>query len=134
MIQMNSTASAIQGVFDNLRIQLQMLDSEIKADEKSKAEFERHLQILSQKKADIEVRMKANEEWSKSYDTDIGPFAQKSLSPLLLPSPLLFLWLTHLAGRYKQMTNEIASIYDNAKQGHVRGIKLLVGAIFSLPM
>jgi hypothetical protein len=24
------------------------------------------------------------------------------------------------------MTNEIASIYDNAKQGHVRGIKLLV--------
>jgi hypothetical protein len=81
MIEMNSTASAIQGVFDNLRMQLQMLDGEIKADEKSKAEFERHLQILRQKKADIEVRMKANEEWSKSYDTDIGPFAQKSVLP-----------------------------------------------------
>jgi chromosome segregation ATPase len=78
MIAMNSTASAIQGVLDNLRIQLQMLDNEIKADERSKAEFERHLKILNQKKTDIEMRIQANEEWSKSYDSDIGPFAQKS--------------------------------------------------------
>lgn len=77
MIEMNSTASAIQGVFDNLRMQLQILDNEIKADEKSKAEFERHLQILLQRKEDIEIRIKQNEEWSKSYDSDIGPFAQK---------------------------------------------------------
>jgi septal ring factor EnvC (AmiA/AmiB activator) len=78
MIAMNSTASAIQGVLDNLRIQLQMLDDEIKADEKSKAEFERHLKILHQRKSDIQAKIQANEEWSKNYDSDVGPFAQKS--------------------------------------------------------
>lgn len=104
MIEMNSTASAIKGVLDNLRMQLQILDSEIKSDENSKAEFERQLNILEQRKSDIQSRIRSNEEWSKNYDSDIGPFAQK----------------------YKQMTNDIASIYENAKQGHVRGIKLLV--------
>mmetsp|Transcript_2472 Transcript_2472/g.2433 ORF Transcript_2472/g.2433 Transcript_2472/m.2433 type:complete len:146 (+) Transcript_2472:91-528(+) len=103
MIEMNSTASAIKGVLDNLRMQLQILDSEIKADENSKAEFERQLNILEQRKNDIQSRIRANEEWSKNYDSDIGPFAQK----------------------YKQMTDDIASIYENAKQGHVKGIKLL---------
>jgi hypothetical protein len=28
------------------------------------------------------------------------------------------------------MTNEIASIYENAKQGHIHGIKLLVSCYF----
>jgi hypothetical protein len=58
-------------------MQLQILDSEIKADEKSKAEFERHLHLLETKKTDIMTRMRANEEWSKQYDSDIGPFANK---------------------------------------------------------
>lgn len=92
MIEMNSTASAIQGVLDNLRIQLQILDNEIKADEKSKAEFERHLQILIHKKEDIEIRIKANEEWSKSYDSDIGPFAQKYVCSSSIPSLFLILF------------------------------------------
>ena len=35
---MNTTASAIKGVLDNLRMQIGVLDAEIKADEKSKAE------------------------------------------------------------------------------------------------
>ena len=38
MIEMNTTASAIKGVLDNLRMQIGVLDAEIKADEKSKAE------------------------------------------------------------------------------------------------
>eukprot|EP00602_Paraphysomonas_sp_CaronLab_P007813 CAMPEP_0185031050 /NCGR_PEP_ID=MMETSP1103-20130426/18289_1 /TAXON_ID=36769 /ORGANISM="Paraphysomonas bandaiensis, Strain Caron Lab Isolate" /LENGTH=137 /DNA_ID=CAMNT_0027566411 /DNA_START=132 /DNA_END=545 /DNA_ORIENTATION=- len=103
MIEMNSTASAIKGVLDNLRMQLQMLDDEIKADEKSKAEFERHLNVLENRKSDILSRINANKEWSKNYDADIGPFANK----------------------YKEMTADIAAIYDRAKAGHTRGIKLL---------
>jgi chromosome segregation ATPase len=77
MIQMNSTASAIKGVLDNLRIQLKMLDDEIKADENSKAEFERHLNILTQKRDDIQGRISSNEEFARNYDADIGPFANK---------------------------------------------------------
>lgn len=77
MIEMNSTASGIKGVLDNLRMQLQILDAEIKADEKSKAEFERHLGLLETRKTDILTRMRGNEEWSKQYDSDIGPFANR---------------------------------------------------------
>lgn len=103
IIEMNRTSSAIKGVLDNLRMQIGILDAEIKADEKSKAEYERYLNILNTKKEDIIKRMESNAEWSKNYDRDIGPFAN----------------------RYKEMTADIGKIYDRAKEGHQRGIKLL---------
>jgi chromosome segregation ATPase len=77
IIEMNRTASGIKGVLDNLRVQLQILEEEIKADEKSKAEYERRLNQLEQQKEDITKRMAANAEWSKMYDSDIGPFANR---------------------------------------------------------
>mmetsp|Transcript_2886 Transcript_2886/g.5211 ORF Transcript_2886/g.5211 Transcript_2886/m.5211 type:complete len:139 (-) Transcript_2886:226-642(-) len=103
MIEMNTTASAIKGVLDNLRMQIGILDAEIKADEKSKAEYDRHLAILERQKSELIRRNEENAAWSKNYDTDVGPFAAK----------------------YKQMTEDIANIYDNAKNGHANGIKLL---------
>ena len=74
---MNTTASAIKGVLDNLRMQIGLLDAEIKADEKSKAEYDRHLATLQRQKDELLCRMSENNEWSRNYDTDVGPFAQK---------------------------------------------------------
>ena len=50
---------------------------EIKADEKSKAEFERHLFSLNTRKEELNNRLRENKEWLVSYDRDIGPFTQK---------------------------------------------------------
>jgi hypothetical protein len=44
-----------------------------------------------------------NENWAKSYETDLGPFTQK----------------------YDAITNEIGGLYGNAKKGHAKGISLL---------
>jgi hypothetical protein len=103
MIAMNRTSSNIKGVMDNLRMQLKVLDAEIKADEKSKEEFERYLNVLKTKQLDLQTRINFNQEFGKQYDTDIGPFANK----------------------YKEMTAEIGKIYNQAKIGHQNGIKLL---------
>ena len=100
MIAMDSTAQGIKGVMDNLHVQLGMLDTQIKNDEKSKMEFERHLTMLETKKAELEARVKQNEEWTKSYNTE-------SLEA------------------YKSMTAEIGVIYEKAKVGHAKGIVLL---------
>jgi hypothetical protein len=77
MIEMNTTASAIKGVLDNLRMQLGLLDAEIRADEKSKAEYDRHLAVLQRQKEELLKRVGENAAWSKNYDTDVGPFAAK---------------------------------------------------------
>jgi chromosome segregation ATPase len=77
MIEMNTTASAIKGVLDNLRMQLGLLDDEIRADEKSKAEYDRHLAVLQRQKEELLKRVDENAAWSKNYDTDVGPFAAK---------------------------------------------------------
>ena len=100
---MDRTASSIKGVLDNLRVQIQIIDQDIKASEKSKAEFDKILGTYEKKKADLERRIKQNEEWVNNYDTDVGPFAQ----------------------RYADMTSQIGQIYDKAKDGHARGIDVL---------
>ena len=103
MIEMDSTASSIKGVLTNLQNQLTVLDAQIRLDEKSKKDFERHLSTLETKKAELEARVKQSEEWAKTYDTEVGPFAD----------------------RYKAMTADIGVIYDQAKIGHAKGIVLL---------
>lgn len=103
MIQMDSTASSIKGVLDNLHVQLGILDTQIKNEERSKMDFERHLKTLETKKSELEARVKHNEGWIKTYDTNVGPFAE----------------------RYKAMTQDIGNIYDKAKVGHAKGIVLL---------
>ena len=103
MIAMDATASSIKGVLDNLHVQLSTLDQQIKSDEKSKMDFERHLTTLETKKSELEARMKQNEDWAKTYDTEVGPFAD----------------------RYKAMTADIGTIYEKAKLGHSKGIILL---------
>jgi chromosome segregation ATPase len=100
MITMSRTSSSIKSVLDNVRIQLEILEADIKAAEKSKMEFERHLTILENKKQELQARVKKNTEWAETYDAQVGPFA----------------------ARYNDMTTKIGEIYDNAKKNHKKGL------------
>lgn len=59
---------------------------------------------LGEKKREIERRIEANTRWTSSFDQDLGPFEKM----------------------YQAKTKEIASIYDDAKERHKEGIKVLV--------
>lgn len=59
---------------------------------------------LGEKKREIESRIEANTRWTSSFDQDLGPFEKM----------------------YQAKTREIASIYDDAKERHKEGIKVLV--------
>lgn len=100
---MNRTSSSIKGVLDNLRVQIQIIDDDIKASEKSKMEFERQLTILETRKEELKRRVDRNNEWAATYDLEVGPFAAK----------------------YNDMTKGIGQIYEKAKVGHKKGIELL---------
>eukprot|EP00607_Mallomonas_marina_P002813 CAMPEP_0182428908 /NCGR_PEP_ID=MMETSP1167-20130531/24502_1 /TAXON_ID=2988 /ORGANISM="Mallomonas Sp, Strain CCMP3275" /LENGTH=125 /DNA_ID=CAMNT_0024612117 /DNA_START=171 /DNA_END=548 /DNA_ORIENTATION=+ len=100
---MNRASSGIKGVLDNMRTQLSILDEEIKADEESKMEYDRQLATLNIRKADLQKRLEKNEEWVKGFDKDVGPVTKK----------------------YNEMTTEINAIYEHAKNGHKRGVKVL---------
>eukprot|EP00904_Undaria_pinnatifida_P007229 jgi/Undpi1/3636/HiC_scaffold_16.g07006.m1 len=101
---MHAIVCSRQGVLETLGNELKQLDEEIKADESGKQEFERQLAQLEEKKRDIENRIEANTRWTASFDTDLGPFQQL----------------------YSSQTQEIASIYGDAKARHKEGIKVLV--------
>lgn len=58
---------------------------------------------LDEKKKELQARIQLNSQWIAGFDTDLGPFEQL----------------------YKQKTQEIASIYDNAKVRHKKGIEVL---------
>ena len=62
----------LKGVLDNLKMQINILDADIKAMEKSKKEFERHLGMLEKKKEDLKLRMKLSTEWAATYDTEVN--------------------------------------------------------------
>ena len=74
---MDRTACSVKGVLDNMRVQLQILESEIKADQRSKAEYDKQLTVLDARKLDLQNRVIANTEWLQLYDRDVGPFAER---------------------------------------------------------
>ena len=102
--KLNSTANGVAGVIETLRIKLQVLDSELKADEDGKAEYERQIVRLKIKRDEIETRVKASKQWAEQYDRDIGPFQST----------------------YGKNTEGMAAIYDEAKKKHSKGIQMLV--------
>jgi len=103
MIAMSRCSSNIKGVLDDLRVQIGILDADIKASEKSKMEFERHLSMLETKRDELQNRVKQSNEWAATYDLEVGPFAN----------------------RYNEMSAKLGDIYANAKKGHAKGIVLL---------
>ena len=60
---------------------MQVLDGDIKADERGVADYEKTIKQLSSEREDIEKRLRSNEEWAATYDRDIAP-----LLPALLVS------------------------------------------------
>ena len=100
---MDETAVSIKGVLDNLRNQLHILDADIKADKKGKADYDKLLKQLETRKAELEARVKESETWADVYDNEIGPSMNK----------------------FGDMTSDIKVIYEKAKKGHSDGIKLL---------
>lgn len=103
LIVMDETAVSIKGVLDNLRNQLHILDADIKADKKGKADYDKLLKQLETRKAELEARVKESETWADVYDNEIGPSMNK----------------------FGDMTSDIKVIYEKAKKGHSDGIKLL---------
>lgn len=103
MISMDRTSSSIKGVLDNLRVQLSIVEADIKASEKSKMEFERILATLENRRTELRERVQRTNQWSAKYDLEVGPFA----------------------ARYSEMTGKIGDIYEKAKTGHAKGIVLL---------
>ena len=103
LIKMDETAVSIKGVLDNLRNQLHVLDADIKADKKGKADYDKLLTQLETRKAELQARIRKNEAWAHKYDNEIGPSMNK----------------------FGDMTSDIKVIYEKAKKGHADGIKLL---------
>lgn len=52
-ITMDRTACSVKGVLSNMVVQLQILDSEIKADVESRAEYQKQLAMLDAPKTDL---------------------------------------------------------------------------------
>jgi len=100
---MDATAQSIKGVLNNLRVQLQVLDAEIKADIKGKADYDKTLKVLETRKAELLARVETNQMWAKNFDAEMGPSMDS----------------------FGDMTKQIQVIYDKAKAGHRSGIKLL---------
>lgn len=101
--EMSRATSGITGLKANLKVQIDVLEEEIRADEKSKKEYEQVLRSLQDRKDDILKRIDSHVSYQTSFQQDVGPFAQ----------------------RYKDMTKEIGVIYEQAKLGHSKGTNLL---------
>mmetsp|Transcript_35283 Transcript_35283/g.111508 ORF Transcript_35283/g.111508 Transcript_35283/m.111508 type:complete len:146 (+) Transcript_35283:214-651(+) len=97
-------ASAVGGSIDNMRKELQALDTDIKADKAGKAEYQEQINRLKRRKAVLEARVQANKDWAESFDGAIGPFENK----------------------YQTLVDEIHQLYGEAKEKHAEGLKLLM--------
>ena len=100
---MSRSTNAITGSFIDMRAKLEVLETTIKAAEKSKIEFETHLGLLNKRRDDLMRVIEESNKFAKSYETDLGPFAKK----------------------YDEITADIGSIYDVAKRKHYKGIQVL---------
>lgn len=98
---MDHTACSIKGVTEDLKVQIGILDAKIKADKKSKEEFERYLKTLTDRRQELIARMERNGSFVQQFDNSSAQAA------------------------YKKMTSDIAAIYDKASLGHAKGIKML---------
>jgi hypothetical protein len=67
IILMDQTACSVKGVLDTVRMQIKMLNQEIKSDNKSKMEYERQLERLEVRKADLQRNIEANSQWIERF-------------------------------------------------------------------
>ena len=101
IIKMASTASQIQGVFDTMRVQLSILEADIKREEADKISYEIQLKKLHEQRHDLQKSIQFKENWVKNAET--GNFAVA----------------------YNDIKRDIEGIYNKAKAGHKSGIAIL---------
>lgn len=111
-MKMTTNASAIGNVLDVLKSKLQILEAEIKADQKGAQEYEAKLHQLREKRNDRSKRLSANMKWAAVFDKEIGPFQSK----------------------YGDLTRQISDLYNNAKDQHAKGLELLIAEFNYHPM
>ena len=100
----NSTASGITGVVETMKTRLAQLEEEIKRDEDDKREYEKSLNNLRMRKAELENQIEADTNWTKGFDSDIGPFIDT----------------------YNRNTEAIGDLYSEAAKSHKKGIEMLM--------
>ena len=99
--KMDQTAQAVRGITDDLKVKIGILDEQIKADKKSKEEFERYLKQLKDRREEIVKRMERNGAYVQQFDSSSAQAA------------------------YRKMTEDIGKIYEKAVDGHSSGMKML---------
>ena len=99
--QMDQTAQGVRSVTDDLKVKIGILDAQIKADKKSKEEFERYLKQLTDRRDELLKRMENNGAYVQQFDSSSAQAA------------------------YRKMTEDIGQIYEKAVEGHSKGMKML---------
>ena len=100
----DKTASEVGGAIENLTNQLNVLNSEIRADKDGLFDFDQRLSFLYKERIFLENRLKFNNEFAVKFDAQIEPFEKM----------------------YDKLTDGMTSLYDNAKTEHKKGIAVLI--------
>lgn len=102
--KMNRVTSGIGGVLENLQMKIDMLDREIKADEKGKQEYDDLLLRLSKRRDDLQTKLRESHTWIALFESKVKP----------------------LEGSYAETTATMQSQYEDAKLRHAQGIRVLI--------
>lgn len=101
---MNRVTSGIGGVLEAVQMRIEVLDREIKDDEKGKKDYDEQLFRLNKRKQDLLAKLRDCHDWIALFDSKIKP----------------------LENNYKDMTDNMQTQYDDAKLRHAQGIQVLM--------
>lgn len=101
---MNRVTSGISGVLEAVQMRIEVLDREIKDDEKGKKDYDEQLFRLNKRKQDLLAKLRESHDWIALFDSKIKP----------------------LENNYKDMTDNMQMQYDDAKLRHAQGIQVLM--------
>ncbi|KAG1711430.1 hypothetical protein DVH05_008682 [Phytophthora capsici] len=102
--KMNRVTSGIGGALEGVQLRIETLTREIKADEKGKKDYDEELYRLSERRKDLQAKLKECREWSALFESKIKP----------------------LAGKYTETTDHMQGQYNDAKERHAQGIAVLM--------
>lgn len=101
---MNRVTSGIGGVLEAVQMRIEVLDREIKDDEKGKKDYDEQLFRLNKRKHDLLAKLRDCHDWITLFDSKIKP----------------------LESNYKDMTDNMQTQYNDAKLRHAQGIQVLM--------
>ena len=101
---MNRVTSGISGVLETLQMKMDLLDRELRADEKGKQDYDDQLFRLNERRVDFETKLKLSRDWIATFESKIKP----------------------LEGKYDATTQLMEQQYGEAKLRHAQGIQVLI--------